>query len=257
MSQVSQKVSQKVSPNVWVIVPAAGVGKRFGGDTPKQYLPLGDSTVLHTTLHAVTQHHAITGVMVAVSAQDEYWQAPVLDVPVFTAPGGAERVDSVRQAMAALAGLSNEAVTCGPDDWVLVHDAARPCLHSDDLARLLEQLCDDDVGGLLAAPVADTLKKSQAGRVAHVVAHTVDRSDIWRALTPQMFRFEVLQQALSASGVFTDEASAVEALGLQPRLIPGRADNLKITHPEDLPLAAAILQLHKEALIESGAHKIA
>jgi 2-C-methyl-D-erythritol 4-phosphate cytidylyltransferase len=154
-----------------------------------------------------------------------------------TATGGAERVDSVRAGLQALASQATE------HDWVLVHDAARPCLKAGDLHRLIADLGDDSVGGLLAAPVVDTLKR---GDVENRVQATVSRASLWRALTPQMFRYAVLDRALRKAhetrAAPTDEAQAVEALGLQPRLVPGDPDNIKITLPDDIERAARLLK---------------
>ena len=216
----------------WVVVPAAGVGSRMRADRPKQYLPLAGRTLLEHTLDCFLDHPGLKGLVVSVAVDDPYWHflACAADRRVMRAAGGAERADSV---LAALTMLSDSGA--GADDWVLVHDAARPNLAGSDLERLLAELADDPVGGLLAVPVRDTLKRAGPdGRVRE----TVDRSVIWQAYTPQMFRLGMLQEALAgalAAGVaITDEASALEWAGHSPRLIEGRADNLKITRPEDL-----------------------
>jgi 2-C-methyl-D-erythritol 4-phosphate cytidylyltransferase len=178
--------------------------------------------------------------MVALNARDQWWPGTesAADSRVHTCAGGKERADSVLSALNALSDVA------GADDWVLVHDAARPCLHQDDLARLTDTLKDHPVGGLLAAPVADTLKQSDGAQPPAVVS-TVDRRRLWRALTPQMFRLGALQQALESSlaaghGV-TDESSAIEFSGKMPVLVEGRSDNIKITVPSDLALAGFIL----------------
>ena len=220
----------------WAVVPAAGTGKRMGSATPNQYLPLLGRPVIAHTLTTLLHHPRVDGVVVAVDAGDEWWPAVVADLgaakPLLRANGGTERCHSV------LNGLETLRERAAPDDWVVVHDAARPCLSAEDLDRLLLELADDPVGGLLATPVRDTLKRADAtGRVAT----TVDRSRLWHALTPQMFRLGTLRDALNsalARGLpVTDEAMAMEAAGFAPRLVEGRADNLKITHPEDLALA--------------------
>lgn len=228
----------------WVIVPAAGSARRMGGAVPKQYLPLAGRTVLHWSLAPFLAHERVAGIVVALAAQDAHWRQTDLarEAKIMTTMGGAERMDSV------LAGLERLHADAAPEDWVLVHDAARPCLPASDLQRLLDELHDDAVGGLLAAPVVDTLKRAdESGRVAC----TVEREKLWRALTPQMFRRDILQRALEGArrdGISaTDEAQAVEALGLQPKLVAGDADNIKITLPEDLPRAERILKARSAA----------
>lgn len=228
----------------WVIVPAAGRARRMGAAVPKQYLPLAGRTVLDWSLAPFLAHERVAGIVVVLAAQDPHWPQTELarQAKIVTTTGGAERMDSV------LAGLEILQGQAALEDWVLVHDAARPCLSATDLQRLLDQLHDDAVGGLLAAPVVDTLKRAdEGGRVARTVA----REKLWRALTPQMFRRDVLQRALDRArrdGVLaTDEAQAVEALGLQPKLVAGDADNIKITLPEDLPRAERILSARSAA----------
>lgn len=224
---------------MWAVVPAAGRGLRMGADCPKQYLPLAGASVLSWSLWPLLAEPRIHTVVLVVAADDEC--AAVLpevgSSKLRMVIGGAERQDSVRAGLAALVGQAAE------QDWVLVHDAARPCLHPDDLGRLLARTGDATFpGGLLAAPVADTLKRADGdGRVAQ----TIGRDGLWRALTPQMFRWGSLLAALAAAerdGVrVTDEAQAMERLGHAVALVPGRSDNLKITHPEDLVLAQAVL----------------
>lgn len=223
----------------WVVVPAAGSARRMGAAVPKQYLPLAGRTVIEWSLAPFLAHERTAAIVVALSPDDRRWsQTPLAaHAKVVATNGGAERMDSV------LAGLRALHDRAAPDDWLLVHDAARPCLSATDLERLLNELKDDEVGGLLAAPVVDTLKRADdGGRVAQTVA----REKLWRALTPQMFRYAILQRALtSAQGkgiAVTDEAQAVEALGLQPKLVAGDADNIKITLPEDLSRAERILR---------------
>ena len=224
----------------FAVMPAAGMGRRMGADRPKQYLPLGGGClVVEHTVHALLSHPRIEGLAVALHPEDPLWRLLHWphDKPIWLADGGAERCHSVANALAVLSQHAD------PQDWVLVHDAARPCLQHEDIDRLIEQLSDDPVGGLLAIPVRDTLKRAEHyGRVAE----TVNRDELWHALTPQMFRLGQLQHALAecaARGVMvTDESSAMEAIGLAPRLIEGRADNLKITRPEDLALAEFYLK---------------
>ena len=222
----------------WAVVPAAGRGTRFGAPQPKQYLPLAGRPVIEHSLRAVLDHPGIDGVMVALAPGDADWPGwrEVGGKPVLTCTGGTERADSVLAALHALPASLDES------QWVLVHDAARPCLHRDDLARLLELGQADPVGALLAAPVRDTLKRAdEQGRAAA----TEPREALWRALTPQLFRRGSLTRALEAARragtAVTDEAMAMERLGLKPRLVEGREDNLKITTPADLALAEFIL----------------
>lgn len=219
-------------PSFWLVIPAAGIGSRMRADRPKQYLQLGEKTLLEHTLACFAGHPGLRGTVLALAADDPWW--PTLscagDSRLTTCSGGTERADSVLAALRALNGLG-----AGSDDWVLVHDAARPNLAREDLDRLLSSLADDPVGGLLAVPARDTLKQVGAdGRVAR----TLDRSHIWQAYTPQMFRLgalrEALEGALAAGVAVTDEASAIEWTGQAPRLIEGRADNIKVTRPEDL-----------------------
>ncbi|MFH6601332.1 2-C-methyl-D-erythritol 4-phosphate cytidylyltransferase [Ectopseudomonas khazarica] len=221
-----------MSARFWLVIPAAGIGARMAADRPKQYLQVAGRSILEHTLQRFLDHPALRGVVVSLAADDPYW--PVLavasDPRIRRAAGGRERADSV---LAGLEALKSEGAA--DDDWVLVHDAARPNLALEDLQRLLDSLADDPVGGLLAVPARDTLKRAGAdGRVQE----TVDRSVIWQAYTPQMFRLGALRQALAqalrAQVAITDEASAMEWAGLAPRLVEGRADNLKVTRPEDL-----------------------
>ena len=224
------------SPRHWALVPAAGIGKRMGSAVPKQYLPLAGRPVIAHALATLLAHPRIAGVVVAIGAEDEWWPTVAAELtaakPLWVVTGGAERCYSVLNGLEALRQWAML------NDWVLVHDAARPCLTAEDLDRLFAELTGDPVGGLLAVPVRDTLKQADAtGRVAA----TVDRSRLWHALTPQMFRMGTLHEALRAAlmrGLLvTDEAAALEASGFTPRLVEGRADNLKITRPEDLALA--------------------
>jgi 2-C-methyl-D-erythritol 4-phosphate cytidylyltransferase len=216
----------------------------MGAAVPKQYLPLAGRTVIEWSLAPFLAHQRTERIVVVLAEGDRHWLQtdPSRAAKVLTTTGGKERMDSV------LAGLKALQAQAAPDDWVLVHDAARPCLSSADLERLLMELDGDAVGGLLAAPVVDTLKRAdESGRVAQTVA----REKLWRALTPQMFRLAVLQRALEAAlargDAVTDEAQAVEALGLQPKLVAGDADNIKITLPEDLSRAERILKSRSAA----------
>jgi 2-C-methyl-D-erythritol 4-phosphate cytidylyltransferase len=228
----------------WLVMPAAGSGSRFGGKVPKQYAALLGRSVIEWALSPFLQDSRCVGIMVALSAADRRWPQVARRLPagaVSTAAGGAQRSLSVRNALAALTGRA------AGSDWILVHDAARPCLDQGDLARLLQGLGTHPVGGLLATPAADTLKRAQDdGGEGREVAETVDRSQLWRALTPQMFRYGSLCAALDAAhgaGRFpSDEAQAIEWAGAHPRLIEGRSANLKVTTADELALAAAILR---------------
>jgi len=223
-------------PKCWAIIPAAGVGARMGGDRPKQYLPLAGQTVIEHSLDRLLDHPGISGAVVAISATDAYWAGLAYrhQKIVQIAAGGAERCDSVLNALQLLL------ETADKDDWVLVHDAARPCVRETDISRLIACGAQHPVGGILAVPVKDTIKQSLAGE-GNVIATTIDRSRLWHAQTPQMFRLGVLHDALSralaAKASITDEASALEWAGHTPLLVEGHGDNIKITRPEDLPLA--------------------
>ena len=221
-----------VSQKIWAVVPAAGVGKRMNADRPKQYLHLAGKTVIEHTLSRLLQAEVFVAVAVAISEEDPYWSELSIasHEKIITAAGGKERADSV------LSGLHAIRTQATDDDWVLVHDAARPCITRADIHHLIDSLINDDVGGILALPCADTLKNVQGKNILG----TVDRSVIWRALTPQMFRYGTLKTALEqavGNPVITDEASALELQGLQPKIVEGRPDNIKITRPEDLALA--------------------
>lgn len=218
----------------WALIPAAGAGRRMGAAIPKQYLDLAGQPVLEYSLRLFLNHPRIRGVAIALDAADERWEAlPSAHHPaVLRVAGGAERCHSVLNALKALGGRADA------DDWVLIHDAARPCLRREDLDRLISTLEDHPVGGLLGVPVRDTMKAANA---RGEVQNTVPRARLWHAYTPQMFRLGPLRQALSqaiaAGQLVTDDASALEIAGLQPLLVEGHADNIKITRPEDLALA--------------------
>jgi 2-C-methyl-D-erythritol 4-phosphate cytidylyltransferase len=221
------------SINFWAVVPAAGVGKRMNADRPKQYLELAGKTVIEHTLLRLLSAEVFTAVVVAISEEDPYW--PDLDVSahkkIITAAGGKERADSVLSALKAIRTVASD------DDWVLVHDAARPCITTIDIHHLIDSLKTDEIGGILALSSYDTLKSVQGD---NIIVGTLDRSHIWRALTPQMFRYGLLKNALEAAEgntAITDESSALELQGMQPKIVEGRPDNIKITRPEDLALA--------------------
>lgn len=226
-------------PRYWIIVPAAGVGARMGASLPKQYLTIDSKTILEYTLERLLQVPQLAGVYLALSLDDSYWSSlalakhPALKIIA----GGNERCDSVLNGLQA---LQNEADN---NDWVLVHDAARPCVTLESIIMLIEQLKDHSVGGILGVPVSDTLKSVDQSQA---IQHTVDRSVLWHAQTPQLFRYGLLRdcllQALAAGQTITDEASAIEACGYKPLMVHGRSDNIKITRPEDLAIAKLILQ---------------
>lgn len=229
------------SARYWAVIPAAGTGTRMGGNIPKQYLPLAGSTVIEHVLKLFLSNSRFAGISVAISDADSYWQHCVPgnpDKPLRTTSGGAQRAHSVLNVLRTLkAELKNH-------DWVVVHDAVRPCLHANDLNRLINELSRDAVGGILATPLVDTIKTVDEN---NQVSNTAIQHKLWRAFTPQMFRFglllESLESAIQRGDAPTDEASAVENAGHSVRVIRGRSDNIKITCPEDLALAEAILKL--------------
>ncbi len=218
------------------LIPAAGAGERMGPGTPKQYLMLRGRPMLYHSVKALLANDRIDTVFVVLAPADrEFRQHAWGEFGERVAPlycGGATRHDSV------LNGLVAASSTAQPDDWMLVHDAARPCLGQQELQRMLDALATDEVGGILAVPVADTLKRADpAGRIQT----TERREHLWQAQTPQMFRHGLLLHALSRTAKMTDEAGAIEALGLKPKLVQGSATNLKVTYAEDLQLAETIL----------------
>ena len=218
------------------LIPAAGAGARMGAAAPKQYLPLAGRPMLYHSIKCMAVPPVETVFVVLAPddttfAQFDWGEFGGRLEPLYC--GGATRRDSVHNGL--IAAMS----AVDADDWVLVHDAARPCLPRADLARLIDTLKDDEVGGLLALPAADTVKRATPD--ARVTA-TEDRSQLWLAQTPQMFRAGLLAQALhTAHGEVTDEASAVEQMGLKPRLVAGSRLNLKVTYPEDVLIAEGIL----------------
>lgn len=234
---------------IWAVIPAAGSGRRFGSALPKQYADIDGRTVLEWTLSRLAAVPRVEGLMVVLSASDQDWPGlqNVADKPVRTAVGGAELADSV------LAGLRALPQDVALTDYVLVHDAARPCVRVSDIDRLIDQVLGS-TGGLLATPVRDTLKR-EAEPDRHVdqirVAHSVTRSGLWRALTPQMFRRGALTQALDsahAQGMRpTDEAQAMELQGVHPVLVEACDDNIKVTTAQDLLLAQFLLRAQGSA----------
>jgi 2-C-methyl-D-erythritol 4-phosphate cytidylyltransferase len=222
------------TPRYFALIPAAGVGARMGADGPKQYLPLGGKPMLRHTLDAFLSSDLITHTFVVVSADDAQIDAvaPAHGVSVLRC-GGATRMESIRNALAAMAGLVREG------DWVLVHDAARPGLNRALIEKLIAEVGAHAVGGLLALPVVDTVKRAAPGTVC-----TVTRDGLWLAQTPQMFRYRLLRDALAAAtdaAAITDDASAVEAMGYAPMLVEGHPRNLKVTLPLDIRIAEMYL----------------
>jgi 2-C-methyl-D-erythritol 4-phosphate cytidylyltransferase len=244
----------------WLVMPAAGVGRRFGTTQPKQYATLRGRTVIEWALAPFLVDPSCAGAVVVLAAEDPYWGEvgarldKLVDrkAELIVARGGAERCHTVRNGLGALEAMAQH------DDWVLVHDAARPCLAPNDLQSLLERLGSHPVGGLLATPAADTLKRAAAQPDSYGLAdveQTVDRAGLWRALTPQMFRYgmlcDALDRALAAGRLPTDEAQALEWTGRRPVLVQGSAANIKITSADDLVLAGALLGARVSTLAAS------
>jgi 2-C-methyl-D-erythritol 4-phosphate cytidylyltransferase len=227
-------------PKFWSVVPAAGVGKRMNADRPKQYLLLSEKTVLEQTLTRLIESDVFEKIVVAISDGDPYWDNLPISKheKIIRSNGGKERADSVLNALAEIENIADE------NDWILVHDAARPCITTEDIKKLILELENDEVGGILALSSHDTLKDVDGLQILS----THDRNRIWRALTPQMFRYGALKKALQinqGNAAITDEASALEFQGLSPKIVEGRADNIKITRPEDLALAQFYLAQQK------------
>ena len=218
----------------YALVPAAGSGSRMGSQLPKQYLPLAGQPMIYHALATLCANADIATVFVVLAPDDkqfhQYDWSQFGDKLQTLYCGGATRAESVTNGL-----MASE---LEPDEWVLVHDAARPCLSAAQLAKLIAELRDDPVGGILAVPVADTLKRADAAR--HI-ERTEDRASLWQAQTPQMFRAGLLLQGLQTSQQVTDEASAVEALGLHPKLVESDASNFKVTYAQDIRLAELLL----------------
>ena len=230
---------------LWAVVPAAGAGRRMSANIPKQYLRLGEKTVLEHTLDILLACPQLAGVVVVLSADDGYWpglQDRYSPERLEVVTGGAERCHSVLNGLAHLAGKTDA------DDWVLVHDAARPCVRLSDIRKLIDSLLATADGGLLGVPVADTMKQVDGNER---VTATVAREGLWHAYTPQMFRLgrlrTALQHAIDNDLLVTDEASAMEMAGYLPHMVQGERDNIKITVPSDLELAAFYLQARKQS----------
>jgi 2-C-methyl-D-erythritol 4-phosphate cytidylyltransferase len=230
------------APRRFGLIPAAGGSSRFGRAEPKQYALLAGAPVIRHTIRALNESIALEAVFVVLARDDKYYAERIGEVagvvPLYC--GGRTRAESVANGLDALGEYA------AAEDWILVHDAARPCVDIATLHRLLNELEDEPVGGLLAVPLADTLKRAESGAGLRVAA-TEDRAAMWCAQTPQMFRYAILHHALrQAHGRnMTDEAQAIEALGVKPRLVLGSTANIKLTYPEDLELAEAILARRK------------
>ena len=228
--------------NTWIIVPAAGVGRRFGGDIPKQYQQLLGKLVIEHTLDRLLELDDVK-IVVPVSPEDTLWQQLLVfqNPNIHTTLGGEERADSVRLALESLQGKAQQ------NDWVLVHDVARPCIRVQDIQSLMTTLADHKVGGVLATPVSDTVK-----RVLNEfnIDSTEDRSQLWAAQTPQMFRYglllESLQKTVQQQYQPTDESSAIEYFGYTPCVVEGSRDNIKITRLEDMAIAEAIMKYQQQ-----------
>lgn len=218
------------------IVPAAGVGKRMQANCPKQYLKINDKTVLEHTVEKLLSHPRIDQVIVALNKDDPYFDHLIIanNEKVVRIEGGKERVDSV------LAGIKQVDMKRHP--WVLVHDAARPCVTHQDISALIDSCIGADIGGILASPVKDTMKRTNA---AQMIEKTECREQLWHALTPQFYPTKLLKMAiehgLENQHNITDESSAIEQFGQQSQIVEGRGDNIKITHPDDLAYATFIL----------------
>jgi len=225
-------------PKIFAIVPAAGQGTRIGDTVPKQYLPIAGKPMMFHSIEALAAVQRIAAVCVVLSPLDRHWGQhdwsgfPEKIEPIFA--GGATRAETVRNA------LAHVGERAGPSDWILVHDAARPCVTTELVEQFLDEIGDDQVGGLLAMPVADTLKSADENQR---VAATIPRLNLWRAQTPQMFRHGLLMRGLESRKDATDEAQAVESIGYSaPRLVQGENSNIKVTFAEDLFLAEMILK---------------
>jgi 2-C-methyl-D-erythritol 4-phosphate cytidylyltransferase len=223
----------------FALIAAAGNGFRFGAGLPKQYALLHGKPVLQYSMERLNAGFALAMTYVVIAPDDHWFNDAIGEQPGITVLrcGGATRGASIRNALDAMSGVT-------PDDWIVVHDAVRPCIDRASLLRLQSELAGDAVGGMLAVPVAATLKRADAGvDAAPRVKRTESRDGLWSAQTPQMFRYGLLHEALSHPGAehLTDEAQAMEGIGAHPRLIQGSRTNIKITYPDDLLLAQAIL----------------
>ena len=226
-------------PRYFALIPAAGSGTRVGGETPKQYFEIDGKSLLAHAAQALLAEPCIVKTFIVTLPEDPYLERipamPGLNAALVLSCGGASRAESVLNGLRAI-----EKHGVLDNDWVLVHDAARPCLSSQALKRLIDEVGNDVVGGILAVPIADTVKRGDEYRRA---TSTVPRADLWQAQTPQMFRAGTLRNALQDSKLdeITDEASAIEAAGMRPKLVMGERSNIKVTYPDDLPLVEWLL----------------
>ncbi|MFC3150446.1 2-C-methyl-D-erythritol 4-phosphate cytidylyltransferase [Litoribrevibacter euphylliae] len=224
---------------LWALVPASGIGSRMQSDRPKQYLTINNRTVLDLTLTRLLAVPGLYGIMLVLSEDDDYWSLSQFasHPKIHTAVGGGERFHSVLNGLKALQSLASDQA------WIMVHDAARPCVRVSDIENLIGSATQAD-GGLLGIPAKDTVKQVNTGQSQdglHRVNSTVDRSKIWLAYTPQMFRLgqlrHAIEQSIEKQSMITDDASAMEMAGFEPIMVEGASDNIKITHPQDLSLA--------------------
>ncbi|WP_299876148.1 2-C-methyl-D-erythritol 4-phosphate cytidylyltransferase [uncultured Cocleimonas sp.] len=236
-------MTDSILSSVWVVIPAAGVGSRMEAEKPKQYLKIADRTIIEHTLACFINHPQVAGIIVALSSDDPYWKQLNIKqnkTPIFTVEGGKDRSDSVEQALVYLRMVER----IDDDSWVMVHDAARPCVSQLDIDALLEIRSGESVGAILATPVRDTMKRSFPDQFR--ISHTESRENLWHALTPQLFKLGPLMKALefckTKSIAVTDEASAFEALGEHPELVKGGHENIKVTYPSDIQYASFLLK---------------
>lgn len=235
----------KVSP-VWVVIPAAGVGSRMESEQPKQYLKIADKTIIEHTLECFINHPQVAGIIVVLSSDDPYWKQLKIKsdaASIYTVEGGEQRSDSVERALEYLRVVEK----LDDDTWVMVHDAARPCVSQADINALLSIRSDEKVGGILATPVRDTMKRGFPDQSK--ISHTESRDNLWHALTPQLFKLGSLINALELckgkSIVVNDESSAFEAIGEHPELVKGSHENIKVTFPSDIEYVSFLLSNRK------------
>ncbi len=248
--EVKGTPDNSMAPRYWALIPAAGVGRRMQKDVslaavPKQYLELNGRTITEHTLDRIAQLSCLSGIVLVLGKQDSWWQSLKLEfsVEVMTAKGGAERADSVLNGLLSLQGHASA------EDWILVHDVVRPCVSLDDMEKLVSSFSHEAVGGILAAPVRETLKRVNPD---YSIDATVPREHYWLAATPQMFRYgllkDALEKALAENLLITDESHAMEYAGHPVKVVQGNSENIKITQAEDIFLAEQIL--NKQAIHE-------